>query len=58
VPLKLILPPGEFAAYLFDCDGTIADSMPLHLIAWRQALSVWNCPFEDELFYAWGAACR
>jgi HAD superfamily hydrolase (TIGR01509 family) len=52
--LKLILPPGEFAAYLFDCDGTIADSMPLHLIAWRQALSVWNCPFEDELFYAWG----
>jgi len=52
--LKLTLPPGEFAAYLFDCDGTIADSMPLHLIAWRQALSGWNCPFEDELFYAWG----
>lgn len=52
--MKLVLPPGEFAAYLFDCDGTIADSMPLHLIAWRQALSVWNCPFEDDLFYAWG----
>jgi HAD superfamily hydrolase (TIGR01509 family) len=52
--LKLALPPGEFAAYLFDCDGTIVDSMPLHLIAWKQALSAWNCPFDDELFYAWG----
>ena len=52
--MKLTLPPGKFAAYLFDCDGTIADSMPLHLIAWRQALAAWNCPFEDELFYAWG----
>lgn len=52
--MKLPLPAGHFAAYLFDCDGTIADSMPLHLIAWREALAQWGCPFEEELFYEWG----
>ena len=52
--MKLQLPAGSFEAYLFDCDGTIADSMPLHLVAWRQSLAQWNCPFDDELFYAWG----
>jgi HAD superfamily hydrolase (TIGR01509 family) len=52
---RLSLPAGDFQAYLFDCDGTIADSMPLHLIAWRQALGEWNCTgFDEELFYAWG----
>ena len=52
--MKLTLPPGPFGAYLFDCDGTIADSMPLHYIAWKKALSEWNCSFEEPLFYAWG----
>jgi beta-phosphoglucomutase family hydrolase len=52
--LKLKLPAGKFAAYLFDCDGTIADSMPLHYIAWKQALGKWNCEFDERLFYAWG----
>jgi HAD superfamily hydrolase (TIGR01509 family) len=49
----LNLPDGEFHAYLFDCDGTIADSMPLHYLAWRAALAEWNCPFSEDLFYAW-----
>jgi beta-phosphoglucomutase family hydrolase len=52
--MKLKLPAGKFAAYLFDCDGTIADSMPLHYIAWKQALGKWNCEFDEQLFYAWG----
>jgi HAD superfamily hydrolase (TIGR01509 family) len=52
--MKLTLPPGPFSAYLFDCDGTIADSMPLHYVAWKQALQQWNCDFAEELFYAWG----
>jgi HAD superfamily hydrolase (TIGR01509 family) len=50
----LQLPSGPFKAYLFDCDGTIADSMPLHYAAWSRALSEWNCEFSEELFYAWG----
>lgn len=52
--MKLKLPEGSFKAYLFDCDGTIADSMPLHYRAWKQALGEWNCEFDEELFYAWG----
>jgi HAD superfamily hydrolase (TIGR01509 family) len=52
--MKLKLPEGSFRAYLFDCDGTIADSMPLHYIAWKRALAEWNCLFDEQLFYAWG----
>ncbi|HKV23868.1 MAG TPA: HAD family phosphatase [Candidatus Acidoferrum sp.] len=52
--MKLKLPEGQFAAYLFDCDGTIADSMPLHYKAWKKALSEWNCEFDEALFYSWG----
>jgi beta-phosphoglucomutase family hydrolase len=52
--MPLTLPPGKFEAYLFDCDGTIADSMPLHYLAWRKALGEWNCDFDERLFYEWG----
>jgi HAD superfamily hydrolase (TIGR01509 family) len=52
--VKLTLPVGSYGAYLFDCDGTIVDSMPLQYIAWKKALAEWNCPFDEQLFYAWG----
>ncbi len=52
--LKLKLPAGPFKAYLFDCDGTIVDSMPLHYVAWKRVLSEWNCEFAEDVFYAWG----
>jgi beta-phosphoglucomutase family hydrolase len=52
--MRLEVPERDFRAYLFDCDGTIVDSMPLHYIAWKKALGEWNCPFEEELFYSWG----
>ena len=52
--MKLKLPDGSFRAYLFDCDGTIADSMPLHYLAWKKALEEWNCEFDEKIFYEWG----
>ena len=52
--MKLSIPTGPFGAYLFDCDGTIVDSMPLHYQAWRQALAELDCAFPEDLFYAWG----
>ena len=53
--MLLQLPPGPFRAYLFDMDGTIADSMPLHYLAWKQALAEYGCPlFPEPLFYSWG----
>jgi beta-phosphoglucomutase-like phosphatase (HAD superfamily) len=50
----LPLPAGDFRAYLFDCDGTIADSMPVHYLAWQQALKEWGAVLPEDLFYAWG----
>ena len=52
--MRLGIPAGNFKAYLFDCDGTIADSMPLHYLAWNRVFAEWNCEFSEELFYAWG----
>jgi HAD superfamily hydrolase (TIGR01509 family) len=52
--MKLAIPDHPFKAYLFDCDGTIADSMPLHFVAWSKALSEWSCAFSEDQFYAWG----
>ena len=51
---KLPIPAGQFQAYLFDCDGTVADSMPLHYIAWKQALGEWGCKFTEKRFYELG----
>jgi HAD superfamily hydrolase (TIGR01509 family) len=53
--MTLQLPEGPFAAYLFDCDGTIVDSMPLHFIAWNRALSEYGCTsFSEDNFYRMG----
>lgn len=52
--MKLQLPEGTFRAYLFDCDGTIADSMPLHYNAWKAVLADWNCEYPEDVFYSWG----
>jgi beta-phosphoglucomutase-like phosphatase (HAD superfamily) len=52
--MSLKLPEGKFEAYLFDCDGTIIDSMPVHYLAWKQALAEWNCTFDEQLFYSLG----
>ncbi|MDE1154991.1 MAG: HAD family phosphatase [Acidobacteriaceae bacterium] len=51
---KLMIPHGDFEAYLFDCDGTIVDSMPLHYLAWNKMLASYNCPFPEDQFYAYG----
>ena len=52
--MQLEIPAGDFRAYIFDCDGTVVDSMPLHYRAWKAALAEWNCNFPEDLFYSWG----
>jgi HAD superfamily hydrolase (TIGR01509 family) len=53
--MTLSLPEGDFKAFLFDCDGTLVDSMPLHFVAWTQALSEYGCSdFSEDFFYAMG----
>src|SRR3981189_731877 len=52
--MNLKLPVGPFKAYLFDGEGTMVDSMPLHYVAWKTVLAEWGCKFDEELFYSWG----
>ena len=40
------LPPGDFRGFIFDCDGTLADSMPLYHQAWQHALAAHGATFE------------
>jgi beta-phosphoglucomutase-like phosphatase (HAD superfamily) len=46
------LPAREYSAFIFDCDGTLADSMPLHQRAWISALRKFGATFDFgwELF--------
>jgi beta-phosphoglucomutase family hydrolase len=48
------IPEGDFAAYIFDCDGTLADTMPLHYSAWCAALKDRHVDFPEALFYELG----
>lgn len=52
--MPLEIPDYPFQAFIFDCDGTLVDSMPLHYIAWVEALKRHEAPFEftEEVFYA------
>ncbi len=51
---ELILPSGPYEAFLFDLDGTVADSMPLHYLSWAQAVGEAGGQFPEELFYQLG----
>jgi beta-phosphoglucomutase-like phosphatase (HAD superfamily) len=42
----LPLPNRTFSGFIFDCDGTLIDSMPLHFHAWRYALKQQAAPFD------------
>jgi HAD superfamily hydrolase (TIGR01509 family) len=52
--LKLEIPAREFGGYIFDCDGTLADNMPLHYRAWSMAMADFGGQYPEELFYEWG----
>ena len=43
-----------FEGIIFDCDGTIADTMPLHWQAWRSVAENYDFEFSEERFYALG----
>ncbi|MGA2541871.1 MAG: HAD family phosphatase [Verrucomicrobiota bacterium] len=41
-------------ALIFDCDGTLADSMPLHWRAWKQMTESHGLHFSEDRFYSLG----
>ena len=52
--MKLEIPDREFCGYIFDCEGTLADNMPLHYRAWSRAMEDFGGKYPEELFYEWG----
>ncbi len=38
-------------ALIFDCDGTLTDSMPLHYISWSTTLARFGILFTEQRFY-------
>ena len=52
--MKLDIPARPFEGYIFDCDGTIADTMPIHFRAWTRAMEKFGGEFPEDLFYEWG----
>ncbi len=44
----------EIKGLVFDCDGTLADTMPLHWKAWSSITSKHGLHFPEERFYALG----
>jgi beta-phosphoglucomutase family hydrolase len=41
-------------ALIFDCDGTLADTMPLHWQAWQEVVRRYGLDFSEERFYELG----
>ena len=39
---------------IFDCDGTLVDTMPLHWRAWNSVCDRHGIVFPEERFYALG----
>lgn|SRR5690606_13120406 len=44
----------DIRALIFDCDGTLTDSMPAHYVAWHTTLSRHGVVFDEDRFYALG----
>lgn len=51
-PLAAVTRP--FQGVIFDCDGTLADTMPLHYQAWAACLEARGGELTESLFYDLG----
>ncbi len=49
-------PKNGYEAVIFDCDGTLVDSMPAHFDAWCEALASYGAGgiFKEDVFFAMG----
>jgi HAD superfamily hydrolase (TIGR01509 family) len=53
---EINFPKSGFDAVIFDCDGTLVDSMPAHFDAWCEALAAFGAGgiFKEDVFFAMG----
>jgi len=43
--------PARIRGLIFDCDGTLVDTMPLHFLAWTSALERHGLKLSEKRFY-------
>jgi len=43
--------PDHVQALIFDCDGTLVDTMPIHFAAWTKALEPYGITMGEKRFY-------
>ena len=48
------MPTKDYQALIFDCDGTLTDSMPVHFVAWNRTMKLYGIDFPEDRFYAMG----
>ena len=48
-----LVPPDGTAALLFDCDGTLVDTLMLYRTCWRQVFGRHGFDMSDEWFATW-----
>jgi beta-phosphoglucomutase family hydrolase len=51
--LSPVLPP-HIKGLVFDCDGTLANTMPLHWRAWQAITDKYKLKFPEDRFYSLG----
>ena len=48
---KILIEPGV-KALIFDCDGTLVDSMPTHMEAWEYAFKQFNAVYNETFLFS------
>lgn len=48
------MPLSHYAGFIFDLDGTLVDTMPMHLAAWQQVADELGFVFDHEWMYQCG----
>ncbi len=43
--------PEDVEGLIFDCDGTLVDTMPAHFVVWREVLAEHGIDFSEKRFY-------
>ncbi|RRJ97156.1 HAD family hydrolase [Opitutaceae bacterium TAV4] len=54
--MQFDIPAADFAGYIFDLDGTLVNSMPVHYLAWNEAMRSAGMPgsLNEDFFYSLG----
>ncbi|HAS63717.1 MAG TPA: carotenoid dehydrogenase [Vibrio sp.] len=50
----MLLNYDKYQGFIFDMDGTLLDTMPVHLIAWENTAKKYDFPYSKDWIYSMG----